>query len=53
MWIKAGVVDVNPIAMSNAFSFVKDIPEDGLVVMLILGRIIKFSRLWKGATVFH
>ena len=37
--LKAGVVDVNPIAMSNAFSFVKDIPEDGLVVMLDIGSI--------------
>ena len=37
--LKAGVVDVNPIAMSNAFSFVKDIPEDGLVVMLDIGAV--------------
>ena len=37
--LKAGIVDVNPIAMSNAFSFVKDIPEDGLVVMLDIGAV--------------
>ncbi len=37
--LKAGVVDVNPIAMSNAFSFVKDIPDDGLVVMLDIGAV--------------
>ncbi len=37
--LRAGVVDVNPIAMSNAFSFVKDIPEDGLVVMLDIGAV--------------
>ena len=28
--LKPGIVDVNPIAMSNAFSFIKDVPEDGL-----------------------
>jgi type IV pilus assembly protein PilM len=37
--LKAGVVDVNPIAISNAFSFIKDIPEDGLVVLLDIGAI--------------
>ncbi|RPH06589.1 MAG: type IV pilus assembly protein PilM [bacterium TMED46] len=37
--LKPGVVDVNPIAMSNAFSFIKDMPEDGLVVMLDIGAI--------------
>ncbi|MGY8783193.1 MAG: type IV pilus assembly protein PilM [Fidelibacterota bacterium] len=37
--LKPGVVDVNPIAISNAFSLVKDIPEDGLVVMLDIGAI--------------
>ena len=37
--LKPGVVDVNPIAMSNAFSFIKDMPEDGLVVMLDIGAV--------------
>ena len=37
--LKPGVVDVNPIAMSNAFSFIKDMPEDGLVVLLDIGAI--------------
>ena len=37
--LKAGIVDVNPIAMSNAFSFVKNMPEDGLVVMLDIGAV--------------
>lgn len=37
--LKPGVVDVNPVAMSNAFSLVKDIPEDGLVVMLDIGSV--------------
>jgi len=37
--LKPGIVDVNPIAMSNAFSFIKDVPEDGLVVMLDVGAV--------------
>lgn len=37
--LKPGVVDVNPIAMSNAFSFIKDVPEDGLVVILDIGAV--------------
>ena len=37
--LKPGIVDVNPIAMSNAFSFAKDIPDDGLVVMLDIGAV--------------
>ena len=37
--LKPGIVDVNPVAMSNAFSFVKDVPKDGLVVMLDIGAI--------------
>ena len=37
--LKPGIVDVNPIAMSNAFSFIKDVPEDGLVVMLDIGAV--------------
>jgi type IV pilus assembly protein PilM len=37
--LKPGVVDVNPVAMSNAFSFIKTMPEDGLVVMLDIGAV--------------
>ena len=37
--LKAGIVDVNPIAISNAFSFAKNMPEDGLVVMLDIGAV--------------
>ena len=37
--LKPGIVDVNPIAISNAFSFVKNIPDDGLVVMLDIGSV--------------
>ena len=37
--LKPGVVDVNPVAMSNAFSFIKVMPDDGLVVMLDIGAV--------------
>lgn len=37
--LKPGVVDVNPIALSNAFTCVKNMPEDGLVVMLDIGSV--------------
>ena len=37
--LKPGVVDVNPIAISNAFTLVKDLPEDGLVVLLDIGAV--------------
>jgi type IV pilus assembly protein PilM len=37
--LKAGIVDVNPIALSNAFTFVKNMPDDGLVVMLDIGAV--------------
>ena len=37
--LKPGIVDVNPIAISNVFSFIKDIPDDGLVVLLDIGAI--------------
>ena len=54
MWSEAGVVDVNPIAMSNAFSFAKDIPEDGLVVMLDIGSISSSLVVYgKGAAVLY
>ena len=37
--LKPGIVDVNPIALSNAFTFIKNMPEDGLVVMLDIGSV--------------
>ena len=37
--LKPGVVDVNPIAMSNAFTFIKNMPDDGLVVILDIGAV--------------
>ena len=37
--LKPGVVDVYPIAVSNLFSHAKDIPDDGLVVILDIGAV--------------
>jgi len=37
--LKPGIVDVNPIALSNAITFVKDIPEDGLIVVVDIGAV--------------
>ena len=37
--LKPGVVDVNPIAISNAFTFIKNMPDDGLVVILDIGAV--------------
>ena len=37
--LKPGIIDVNPIALSNAITFVKDIPEDGLVVIVDIGAV--------------
>ena len=34
--LKPGVIDVDPIAITNAFTFLKDMPSDGLAVLLIL-----------------
>ena len=32
-------MDVNPIALSNAFTFIKNMPDDGLVVILDIGAV--------------
>tara|TARA_Y100000590_G_C15697731_1_gene1005772 strand:- start:1020 stop:2078 length:1059 start_codon:yes stop_codon:yes gene_type:complete len=37
--LKPGIVDVNPIALSNAITYVKDIPEDGLIVIVDIGAV--------------
>ena len=37
--LRPGVVDVNPIALSNAFTFIKNMPDDGLVVILDIGAV--------------
>ena len=37
--LKPGVVDMNPIAISNAFNFIKEMPEDGLAVVVDIGAV--------------
>ena len=37
--LKPGVVDMNPIAISNAFNFIKDMPDDGLAVVVDIGAV--------------
>jgi type IV pilus assembly protein PilM len=37
--IKPGIVDVNPVAISNLFNFVKEMPDDGLVVIVDMGAV--------------
>lgn len=37
--LKPGVVDAYPIAISNAFTFIKTMPDDGLVVILDIGAV--------------
>ena len=37
--MKPGIVDVYPIAISNLFNYVKDMPDDGLVVILDIGAV--------------
>ncbi|MBJ13606.1 MAG: hypothetical protein CMG62_11125 [Candidatus Marinimicrobia bacterium] len=37
--LKPGVVDMNPIAISNGFNFIKDMPDDGLAVVIDIGSV--------------
>ncbi|MBH10086.1 MAG: hypothetical protein CMG74_07015 [Candidatus Marinimicrobia bacterium] len=37
--LKPGIVDVNPVALSNAVTFAKDIPEEGLIVIVDIGAV--------------
>ena len=43
---KPGIVDVEPIALTNSFSHSKDMPEDGLVVMLDIGAVSSGLVVW-------
>ncbi|MBL7013302.1 MAG: type IV pilus assembly protein PilM [Candidatus Marinimicrobia bacterium] len=43
---KPGIVDVEPIAMTNTFSHAKDMPEDGLVVLLDIGAVSSGLVVW-------
>jgi|TARA_B110001454_G_scaffold68149_1_gene66504 type IV pilus assembly protein PilM len=43
---KPGVIDVDPIAVTNTFTFLKDIPEDGLAVLLDIGALSSSLVVW-------
>ena len=43
---KPGIVDVEPIALTNSFSHAKDMPDDGLVVMLDIGAVSSGLVVW-------
>ena len=44
--IKPGIIDVDPIALANVFSFTKEVPDDGLVVMLDIGSTSSSLVVW-------
>ena len=44
--LKPGIVDVDPIAITNAFTCIKDMPEDGSVVILDIGSISSTLIVW-------
>ena len=44
--LKPGVIDVDPIAVTNTFTFLKDIPEDGLAVLLDIGALSSSLIVW-------
>ena len=43
---KPGVVDVEPIALTNAFTQAKEMPEDGLVVLCDIGAVSTGIVVW-------
>ena len=44
--LKPGVIDVDPIAVTNTFTFLKDMPEDGLAVLLDIGALSSSLIVW-------
>ena len=44
--LKPGVIDVDPIAVTNSFTYLKDMPEDGLVVFLDIGALSSSLVVW-------
>ena len=44
--LKPGIVDVDPIAITNVFTCIKDMPEDGLVVILDIGSVSSSLIVW-------
>ncbi len=43
---KPGIIDVDPIAVMNSYSYANDFPEDGAVVMLDIGSISSALTVW-------
>ncbi len=43
---KPGIVDVDPIAVMNSFSYANELPEDGAVVLLDIGSVSLFPQKW-------
>ena len=44
--LQPGVIDVDPIAVTNAFTFVKELPSDGLAVLLDIGALSSSLVVW-------
>lgn len=44
--LKAGIVDADPIALTNLFTHLHDYPEDGVVVMLDIGALSSTVVVW-------
>lgn len=43
---KPGIVDVDPIAVMNSFSYANELPEDGAVVLLDIGSVSSSLTVW-------
>jgi len=48
--LKPGVIDVEPIAVTNMFTYLKDMPEDGSVVLLDIGALSSSLVVWGSGT---
>ena len=44
--LKPGVIDAEPIAITNAFTYLKDMPTEGLVVILDIGALSSSLVVW-------
>ena len=44
--LKPGVIDVDPIAITNAFTYLKDMPSDRLAVLLNIGSLSSSLVVW-------
>ena len=51
--LKPGVIDVDPIAVTNTFTYLRDMPDDGLAVLLDIGALSSSLVVWgKGQQYF-